>query len=72
MCSLENHTLSEKLGWLLSDKDHLYKYYKPEAYLCHKEYSDSTILCLKVVELHQPTLLLEINPKLVCIYLLNL
>lgn len=63
--SLENHTLSEKLGWLLSDKSHLYKYYKPEAFLCQKTYSDAAILCLKVVELNQPSLLLEINPKLV-------
>uniref|UniRef100_A0A2S2R9S8 Run domain Beclin-1 interacting and cystein-rich containing protein n=1 Tax=Sipha flava TaxID=143950 RepID=A0A2S2R9S8_9HEMI len=62
--SLENHTLSEKLGWLLSDKDHLYKCYKPEAFLCQKAYSDAALLCLKVVELNQPSLLLEIDPKL--------
>ncbi|CAH1733236.1 unnamed protein product [Aphis gossypii] len=62
--SLENHSLSEKLGLLLSDKDHLYKCYKPEAFLCQKEYSDAALLCLRVVELNQPSLLLEINPKL--------
>lgn len=62
--SLENHSLSEKLGLLLSDKDHLYTFYKPEAFLCQKEYSDAALLCLRVVELNQPSLLLEINPKL--------
>lgn len=69
--SLENHTLSEKLGWLLSDKDHLHKCYKPNAFLCQKSYSDAALLCLKVVELNQPSLLLEIDPKLVSIFLIN-
>ncbi|XP_050438245.1 run domain Beclin-1-interacting and cysteine-rich domain-containing protein isoform X2 [Adelges cooleyi] len=62
--SLENHTLSEKLGWLLSDKKHLYKFYKHEAFFCQKPYSDAALLCLKAVELSQPSLLLEIDPKL--------
>ncbi|XP_050529369.1 run domain Beclin-1-interacting and cysteine-rich domain-containing protein isoform X2 [Daktulosphaira vitifoliae] len=62
--SLENHTLSEKLGWLLSDKSHISKFYKPEAFLCQKKYSDAALLCLKAVELNQPSLLLEIDPKL--------
>ncbi|VVC29737.1 Putative zinc-RING and/or ribbon,RUN domain,Zinc finger, RING/FYVE/PHD-type [Cinara cedri] len=62
--SLENHTLSEILSWLLSDKDHLKKYYKPEAFLCQKAYTDAVLLCLQVVELNQPSLLLKIDPKL--------
>jgi len=69
--SLENHSLSEKLGLLLSDKDHLYKCYNPEAFLRQKEYSDAALLCLRAVELNQPSLLLEINPKLVSHFLID-
>lgn len=55
----------------MSDKDHLYKCYKPEAFLCQKEYSDAALLCLRAVELNQPSLLLEINPKLVSYFLID-
>ncbi|XP_076269262.1 run domain Beclin-1-interacting and cysteine-rich domain-containing protein rubicon isoform X2 [Rhynchophorus ferrugineus] len=66
--SLESHTLSTKLSWLLLDNLHVQSCYEPWAFLCQKEYADATLICLKAVERNQATLLSEINP---CLFLKN-
>ena len=63
--SLENHSLSEKLSWLLSDKEHLLSCLEPWAFLCQETLAEATLICLKAVEKNQPTLLTEIDPCLV-------
>ncbi|KAL3281835.1 hypothetical protein HHI36_005035 [Cryptolaemus montrouzieri] len=62
--SLENLSLSTKLGWLLSDKNHLSAWYYPHAFLCSVEYTEATLICLKALERNQPSLMSEINPRL--------
>ncbi|KAL1124264.1 hypothetical protein AAG570_002034 [Ranatra chinensis] len=57
--SLETHTLSEKLLWLLSDEGHLRTCYHPLAYLRQSQYAEATIICLRAVEQYQPGLLTE-------------
>ena len=61
---LENHTLSQKLSWLLSDKTHLLACYQSQAYLCQDKYAEATLMCLRAVERNQPSLMSEIDPLL--------
>jgi hypothetical protein len=65
--SLEGHTLSQKLSWLLSDREHLLSCFEKYAYLCQEKYGEATLICLRAVEQNQPSLLTEIDPCLVCI-----
>ncbi|KOC60223.1 Run domain Beclin-1 interacting and cystein-rich containing protein [Habropoda laboriosa] len=62
--SLENHSLSHKLSWLLSDKEHLLYCFEPWAFLCQENLAETTLLCLRAVEKNQPVLLTEIDPSL--------
>ncbi|XP_076647776.1 run domain Beclin-1-interacting and cysteine-rich domain-containing protein rubicon isoform X4 [Halictus rubicundus] len=62
--SLESHTLSHKLSWLLSDKEHLLSCFEPWAFLCQENLAEATLLCLRAVERNQPMLLTEIDPFL--------
>lgn len=64
--NLENHSLSLKLSWLLSDKKHLASCYELNAFLCHKEYSEALLICLRAIERNHSSLLSEINP---CLFL---
>lgn len=64
--SIENHSLSQKLSWLLSDKTHVLACYQSQAYLCQSKYAEATLICLKAVEQNQPSLLMEIDP---CLFL---
>lgn len=62
--SLENHTLSQKLSWLLSDKEHLLTCYYENAFMLQEKYTEATLICLRAVERNDPSLLSEINPCL--------
>ncbi|CAK9799367.1 Run domain Beclin-1-interacting and cysteine-rich domain-containing protein [Anthophora quadrimaculata] len=62
--SLESHSLSHKLSWLLSDKEHLLYCFEPWAFLCQENLAEATLLCLRAVEKNQPILLTEIDPAL--------
>lgn len=62
---MENHSLSHKLSWLLSDKEHLFSCFEPWAFLCQENLAEATLLCLRAVERNQPILLTEIDPSLV-------
>ncbi|OAD58627.1 Run domain Beclin-1 interacting and cystein-rich containing protein, partial [Eufriesea mexicana] len=62
--SLESHSLSHKLSWLLSDKEHLLSCFHPWAFLCQENLVEATLLCLRAVERNQPILLTEIDPSL--------
>ncbi|XP_012286389.1 run domain Beclin-1-interacting and cysteine-rich domain-containing protein isoform X2 [Orussus abietinus] len=62
--SLENHTLSQKLSWLLSDKEHLLSCLEPWAFLCQENLAEATLICLRAVERNQPVFLTEIDPTL--------
>ncbi|XP_020300230.1 run domain Beclin-1-interacting and cysteine-rich domain-containing protein [Pseudomyrmex gracilis] len=64
--SLENHSLSHKLSWLLSDKEHLLSCLEPWAFLCQENLAEATLLYLRAVERNQPVLLAEIDP---CLFL---
>ncbi|XP_022913541.2 run domain Beclin-1-interacting and cysteine-rich domain-containing protein [Onthophagus taurus] len=64
--SLENHSLSQKLSWLLSDKTHLLACYQSSAFLCQPKYSEAILICLRAVERNELTLLSEIDP---CLFL---
>ncbi|KAI4464796.1 phox (px) domain-containing protein [Holotrichia oblita] len=64
--SIENHSLSQKLSWLLSDKTHVLACYQSQAYLCQTKYAEATLICLRAVERNQPSLLMEIDP---CLFL---
>lgn len=64
--SLENHSLSQKLSWLLSDQTHLRNCYQSYAFLCQEKYAEATMICLRAVESNQPSLMSEINP---CLFL---
>ncbi|XP_050307064.1 run domain Beclin-1-interacting and cysteine-rich domain-containing protein [Anthonomus grandis grandis] len=61
---LESHSLCVKLSWLLSDEAHLHSCYEPWAFLCQKDYTDATLICLRAVEKNQATYLSEIDPRL--------
>ncbi|CAL7940368.1 unnamed protein product [Xylocopa violacea] len=62
--SLESHSLSHKLSWLLSDKEHVLSCFEPWAFLCQENLAETTLLCLRAVERNQPILLTEIDPSL--------
>lgn len=62
--SLETHSLSQQLSWLLSDKTHLNTCYQPHAFLRQENYTDAMLICLRSVERNQASLLSEINPSL--------
>ncbi|RZF40378.1 hypothetical protein LSTR_LSTR008808 [Laodelphax striatellus] len=62
--SLESHTLSQKLSWLLTDREHLLSCFKPTAFLCQEKYSEATLICLQAVEQNQLSLLSDIDPSL--------
>lgn len=62
--SLESHSLSQKLSWLLSDKTHLLACYQSYAFLCQEKYAEATLICLRAIEHNQPSLISEINPCL--------
>lgn len=64
--SLETHTLSQKLSWLLSDREHLLSCYQSNAFLSQEKFGEAALICLRAVEHNQPTLLTEINP---CLYM---
>lgn len=66
--SLESHSLSQKLSWLLSDKEHLLSCLEPWAFLCQETLAEATLICLKAVEKNQPALLTDIDP---CLFLPN-
>ncbi|XP_030757487.1 run domain Beclin-1-interacting and cysteine-rich domain-containing protein [Sitophilus oryzae] len=66
--SLESHTLSTKLSWLLLETSHLHSCYESWAFLCQNQYAEATLICLKAVERNQVTFLSEINP---CLFLKN-
>ncbi|XP_014280038.1 run domain Beclin-1-interacting and cysteine-rich domain-containing protein isoform X1 [Halyomorpha halys] len=62
--SLETHTLSEKLSWLISDSSHLSAYYTDQAFLCQRDYAEATLVCLKAVEQNRLSLLSDIPTHL--------
>lgn len=62
--SLETHSLSQQLSWLLTDKTHLNTCYQSHAFLRQQNYTDALLLCLRAVERNQASLLSEINPSL--------
>ncbi|XP_046676847.1 run domain Beclin-1-interacting and cysteine-rich domain-containing protein isoform X2 [Homalodisca vitripennis] len=62
--SLESHTLSQKLAWLLSDKEHLTNCFESTAFLCQPQYSEAVLICLRAVEENQLSLLTDIDPSL--------
>lgn len=62
--SLESHSLSQQLSWLLSDKNHANNCYQPQAFLRQEKYTDAMLICLRSVERNQASLLSEINPSL--------
>ncbi|XP_024885568.1 run domain Beclin-1-interacting and cysteine-rich domain-containing protein [Temnothorax curvispinosus] len=62
--SLEGHSLSHKLSWLLSDKEHLLSCLEPWAFLCQENLAEATLLYLRAVERNQSVLLAEIDPCL--------
>lgn len=62
--NLENHTLSQKLCWLISDKEHLASCFEKTAYLCQESYSEATLICLRAIEQNQPSIITDIDPYL--------
>lgn len=64
--SIENHSLSQKLSWLLSDKKHVESCYQQQAFLCQEKYAEAVLICLRSVERNHPSLISEINP---CLFL---
>ncbi|XP_075214708.1 run domain Beclin-1-interacting and cysteine-rich domain-containing protein rubicon [Lycorma delicatula] len=62
--SLESHSLSQKLAWLLTDREHLSSCFKSNAFLCQEKYSEATLICLQAVEQNQLSLLTDIDPSL--------
>ncbi|KAF5273557.1 hypothetical protein FQR65_LT04555 [Abscondita terminalis] len=62
--SIENHSLSQKLSWLLSDKKHLESCYQKQAFLSQEKYAESVLICLRSVERNQPSLVSKIDPRL--------
>ncbi|XP_014248019.1 run domain Beclin-1-interacting and cysteine-rich domain-containing protein [Cimex lectularius] len=64
--SLETHSLSEKLAWLVSDEQHLASCYNSRAFLRQPRYIEASLVCLRAIEQNQLPLLAEIHP---CLYL---
>uniref|UniRef100_A0A023F0V8 RUN domain-containing protein n=1 Tax=Triatoma infestans TaxID=30076 RepID=A0A023F0V8_TRIIF len=62
--SLETHSLSEKVSWLVSDEQHLASCYTPKAFLRQSHYVEAALICLRAVEQNQLSLLTEIHPSL--------
>nr|CAI5864811.1 unnamed protein product [Callosobruchus analis] len=62
--NLENHSLSQKLSWLLSNQTHLYACYHSYAFLCQQKYSEATLICLRALERNQASFISEIDPYL--------
>ncbi|XP_011505731.1 PREDICTED: run domain Beclin-1 interacting and cysteine-rich containing protein [Ceratosolen solmsi marchali] len=62
--SLEDHSLSQKLSWLLSDKEHILSCLEPWSFLCQGNLAEATLVCLRAVEKNEPALLTEIDPSL--------
>ncbi|KAK6622632.1 hypothetical protein RUM43_008474 [Polyplax serrata] len=62
--TLQEHLLSKKLFWLLSDSKHVAACYNENAFFRQEKYAEAAILCLKAVEQKQPSLLSEIDPSL--------
>ncbi|KAF4526244.1 hypothetical protein B566_EDAN001929 [Ephemera danica] len=62
--SLESHSLSAKLSWLLSDASHLENCYLPSAFLRRQRYAEAILICLRAVEQGQPSLLTDLDPRL--------
>lgn len=62
---MENHTIAEKLSWLLSDREHILNCYYDFAFLCQDRYADAMLVCLKAVEQNQLSLLADVDPGLV-------
>ncbi|KAK9509841.1 hypothetical protein O3M35_004744 [Rhynocoris fuscipes] len=62
--SLETHSLSEKVSWLVSDEQHLASCYNPKAFLRQPQYVEAALICLRAVEQNQLSLLTEIHPSL--------
>lgn len=65
---MENHSLSQKLSWLLSDQNHLKNCYQSYAFLHQEKYAEAILICLRAVERNQPSLMSEINP---CLFLMK-
>lgn len=61
---LETKTLSNKLRYLLSDREHLANCYEITAYLHSKRYVNALFICLNAIELEQQDLLSEIDQSL--------
>lgn len=66
--SLESHSLSQKLSWLLSDQNHVKNCYQAYAFLRQEKYAEAILICLRAVERNQPSLMSEINP---CLFLMK-
>ncbi|XP_073995162.1 run domain Beclin-1-interacting and cysteine-rich domain-containing protein rubicon [Rhodnius prolixus] len=62
--SIETHSLSEKVSWLVSDEQHLASCYTPKAFLRHPQYVEAALICLRAIEQNQLSLLTEIHPSL--------
>lgn len=61
---LETKTLSSKLKYLLSDREHLENCYEITAYLHSKRYVNALFICLNAIELEQQDFLSEIDQSL--------
>lgn len=64
--NLEDHRLSQKLSWLLSDKEHLLNCYNNNAFMCKENYTEATLICLRALERSEPSLISDIDP---CLFL---
>ncbi|XP_065346132.1 run domain Beclin-1-interacting and cysteine-rich domain-containing protein [Cloeon dipterum] len=62
--SLESHTLSTKLSWLLSDRSHLETCFEPHAFFLQSRHAEAALICLRAVEQGQPSLLNDLDPRL--------
>ncbi|CAH0382427.1 unnamed protein product [Bemisia tabaci] len=62
--SLEAHNLSQKLSWLLSDREHILSHYEPNAFLAQLQYSEAMLICLRALEQNQISFLADINSSL--------
>uniref|UniRef100_A0A8D8VS84 Run domain Beclin-1-interacting and cysteine-rich domain-containing protein n=1 Tax=Cacopsylla melanoneura TaxID=428564 RepID=A0A8D8VS84_9HEMI len=61
---LEDRNLSDRLSWLLSDPDHVSRFYSSKAFLSRPTHTEAAILCLMAFEQNLLPLLTIINPKL--------
>lgn len=64
--NVEDHRLSQKLSWLLSDKEHLLNCYNNNAFMCQEKYTEATLICLRALERSEPSLISDIDP---CLFL---